>query len=460
MKNRLIVCIILLVLVLFILNISFVSSTFVCGFVSDSDKFSADWIEVKVYYAENELDFTNCQVSPENKFCCDLENISSVNFSVGKKVFAEISDLKTGVSGGPVFLYLTGEGYDLFPDMKLRETISLNISDNQIILNSSSFPLEFFSDNSFNNWSYKVSSSGESFERSLCESCNYSEFSIPLSKGKNEIYLTSNKTNHIDKSLVIYNLDYLEMGINIFCDGCKIKKNFWYVPSYKEITINSYLNSSHNISGDFLLYFPREWVLINSSNFADFSLTHKAIVEKIQNESFFSSNYTFKTPKKLIKQDYFISQKINGNSNLFKIRSFKFKFLPFYQKNNLEENYPIKILSQSSSGKEPIVLDFKKEGLETIAIFPKSDIKYSYSYIEFKKDIKKTNPEIKFNILSTLSEDEIDKIFLIFKVEKGKSIEVLYKDVPLQLAYHNEDNNYRYYSAYIYEKSPFIIKMR
>jgi hypothetical protein len=28
------------------------------------------------------------------QFCCDLENISSVQFSTGKKVFAEVYDLK------------------------------------------------------------------------------------------------------------------------------------------------------------------------------------------------------------------------------------------------------------------------------------------------------------------------------------------------------------------------------
>lgn len=459
MKNSLIICTILSVLALFILNLSFVSSTFVCGFVNDSDKFSADWIDVKVYYAENYLDFTNCQVNPENKFCCDLENISSVNFSVGKKVFAEIYDLKKGVFGGPVFLYLTGEGYDLFPDMKLREIISLNISDNQIILNSSSLHLIFFSDKNMDNLIYKMNYSKEAPKYDLCKSCNYSEFSIPLSKGKNEIYLISDTGNSVYKNASVYNLDYLETGINVFCEGCKIKKNFLYIPSSKEITINSYFNASHNISGEFLVYFPREWIFIDSSNFSDFSLTHSGIIEKVQDKSFFSVNYTLKAPKKIIKQDYIVYQDLNGYSNSFKIRSFRFKFLPFFKVHSFQENYPPGTLSQGTSAKEPIVLNFQEGVLDTIAIFPKLDVKSSHSYVDFKQNRKKYNAKIEFNILSTLSEKEIDKILLIFRVEKGKYLEVIHNDTLLLLDLYNEDNNYNYYSSYTKEKGTFTARV-
>ena len=77
--------------IVFIFNLNLVNSSFVCGYVGDSEEISADWANVKVYYAENVSDFTNCQISPENKFCCDLENISSVEFSAEKRVFAKFT---------------------------------------------------------------------------------------------------------------------------------------------------------------------------------------------------------------------------------------------------------------------------------------------------------------------------------------------------------------------------------
>jgi hypothetical protein len=85
----------------------------------------------------------------------------------------------------------------------------------------------------------------------------------------------------------IYNLDYLDIGVNIFCDKCKIKKNFLYIPSNEEVIINPYFNSSHNLSGEFLFYFPREWTIINSSDLSDFSLTHKGFIKQLKINHFF-----------------------------------------------------------------------------------------------------------------------------------------------------------------------------
>ena len=456
-------CLALAVFSLFVLNINLVNSSFVCGFVNDSNKLSADWANVQVYYAENISDSTNCQISPENKFCCDLENISSVQFSTGKKVFAEVYDLKRGLVAEPVSLYLTDEGYNIFPDMEVKKAVSLDIKDKNLFLNSSSVPVSFSSYKNFDKINYQINSSEGYFNGTLCENCNSSIFSIPLSKGKNEFILSSGyngQNEEVYERIYIYNLDYLDIGVNIFCDKCKIKKNFLYIPSNEEVIINPYFNSSHNLSGEFLFYFPREWTIINSSDLSDFSLTHKGFIKQVENQSFFSFNYTIKSPKKIIKQDYLVYQKINGYSDSTKVRAFRLKFLPFHKINSFQEDFPENVLEQSSSGSNPIILESENKYLETAAIFPKHEFPSSRSYIEFKDNKREKYKEIEFNILTTLPKKEIEKIFLIFKVEKDKSLEIVYKREPLLLKPYKEDPNYNYYSVYISENSPFTARVQ
>lgn len=448
---------------LFVFNINLVNSSFVCGFVNDSNKISADWANVKVYYAENISDFTNCQTSPENKFCCDLENISSVQFSTGKKVFAEVYDLKRGLVAEPVSLYLTDEGYNIFPDMKIKKAFSLNIKNKNLVLDSSSIPVTFSSYKNLDNLYYNINSSERQFNNTLCENCNFSIFSIPLSKGKNELILSSGyseESEELYERINIYNLDYLDIGVNVFCDKCKAKKNFLYIPSNQEVTINYYFNSSHNISGEFLFYLPRDWTLINSSDSSDFSLTHKGVIKRVEDQSFLSFNYTIKSPKKIIKQDYLVYQKINGYSDSTKVRAFRLKFLPFHKINPFQEDFPDNVLEQSSSESNPIILESENQYLETVAIFSKNEFTSSRSYIESKENKREKDKEIEFNILTTLPKKEIEKIFLMFKVEKDKSLEIVYMGEPLLLKLHKEDPNYNYYSVYLSENAPFTARIQ
>lgn len=48
-----------------------VSANFVCGQVSSIEDYSSNWMDVMVYYAENQNETTLCKVNPEGKFCCD-----------------------------------------------------------------------------------------------------------------------------------------------------------------------------------------------------------------------------------------------------------------------------------------------------------------------------------------------------------------------------------------------------
>jgi hypothetical protein len=452
---------ILVIFLILIINLSFVSSNFVCGFVNNSQEFSSSWANVVVYFEENKSDFTECKINPENKFCCDLDNISSVNFSVGKKVFAEVFDEKSGFVAGPVSLYLTDAGYDVFPEMKLEKALTATFSDKNIVVNKSSILINLSLAEKYNNLKYVLNSSEGYLEQEVCKNCTDFEFLVPLFKGKNELVLISNGSREISEKIVFYNLDYFNFNVDISCDKCKLKKKFFYVPSGEDIRVYSSFNSSHNISGDFLSCFPSQWVLLDSLKAEDFSVTHECFREQIINKKEFSVDYVVKTPKTFIKQDYIFYQKLNEYDSLTKIRVFKFKLIPFHKINSFEKNYSDEALAQRTSPEEPIVLSPKEDYLKLVAIFPKQEVLESYSDIRFETEKSGKEERHLFTILTTLSNSEIDRIFLIFNVKKGKSIEIYTNDGSkrIDLEVYEESSNYTSYSVSVNEKGPFQVRI-
>ncbi len=440
-----------------IFSISFVSSNFACGVVNSSESLSSSWADVIVYFEENKSDFTNCQVNPEGKFCCDLENISSVEFKVGKKIFAEVDDIKRGLVGGPVNTYVTDKGYDIFPDIQLKKIINFNLEEQGLYINKSSVSSNISLGKIYRELKYSINSSEGYIENKLCSNCNYSEFLINLSKGKNELIIFNPDNKIIIKNITLYNLDYLNLNLTIDCNKCKYKKNFIYVPSNEEMVIHSSFNSSHNISGNFLLYLPNEWSLMGSTNKVDFSKTHTGFVEEVLDKRDFSVNYKIKTKKSLIKQNYLIYQQINEYSKLTKVRTFNLRFIPINRNNLFEKNYPNYILEQYSSPKNPAILVTDKEYIQSAAIFTNKEVDGSYSYLDF--NLIKKGKEIKytFKIFTTIPKQEIENIFIVFKVEKNKILEATFNGSNLPLQFYKEDIDYNYYSIFTQEKGPFEV---
>ena len=438
-------------------SLSFVSPSFVCGVVDDSKDISSDWSRVVVYFEENKSDLTECRVNPEKKFCCDLENISSVNFSVGKKVFAEVFDLEKGIIGGPVYLFLTDKGYDIFPDMAIKEMVNSSLQKERIFLDKSYINLNIDNPQSPKELNYILSSSEGEFKGKLQDNSNISDFKIPIQKGKNQLIIYSEKTNEVYNQFSFYNLDYFNFNIEPFCKNCKKKKNFFYIDSKQIVTLMFGFNSSHNVSGDFLISFPRDWELINYSDIFDISLSHKAIKNIISDKKEFYVNYSFKLPKNTIKQDYFVYQQLGDYNSSNKLRSFKYNWIPFHKSNKMQESYQNNVLRKSISPKYPAVLNLEYDFIKTIALFPNKDIPESYSTLKYSEKIKKGRKTIFFEIFTTIQEKDLENIFIVFKVEKGKNITLSDSEKELELDFMNEDANYEYYSVYTTNKGPFNI---
>ncbi len=442
-----------------IFSLSFVSSNFVCGFVNNSQEFSSSWANVIIYPEENFSKIVHCSVSPENKFCCDLDEIPSFNYSVGKKIFAEVFDKEAGFVAGPVSLYLTGEGYDLFPQMNIQKAIILNSPEERIFVNKSFIILNISLEEHYNNLNYTLNHSYGFLEDQVCKDCTKVEFPVNLFKGRNEIILTSYGDRNISEKIIVYNLDYFNFSLNLSCDKCKSKPNYFFVPSQKNITFSSHFESSHNISGNFLFYFPSDWIFFNSSGLEDFSTTHKILSENIDNQKEFTIDYILQSPKAFIKKEYVFYQKFENYELISKARVFKFIFIPFHNKRPFINSHFNSPFIQKCSPKQPILLESAERYVKTAAIFPNKQILSSYSNLEFEKIKSGKNKGDYFTILTTIPERDIDKIFLVFKVEKGKSIEVFGNKDKVYLELYNEDSNHIYYSAYVYEKGPFKVNI-
>src|SRR4030042_4450255 len=97
-----------------------------CGQVNSTAGIEPQWMKVKIYGIDKNK-FTTCSVSPaENKFCCDIEAIyPPLNLPVGSQMNGEIFN-EEGYFAGPVSLYTSGEGYDVFPLMNLKKAIVIN----------------------------------------------------------------------------------------------------------------------------------------------------------------------------------------------------------------------------------------------------------------------------------------------------------------------------------------------
>lgn len=430
-----------------------IEGKFVCGYVNDSSESSSAWEKVIVYASENPLIVTNCKINPENKYCCDLDELN-LKINPGKKVFAEIYNQDTGLVAAPVSKYLTEEGYDIMPELNLEKAITLNWSHKSLVMNQSSISVNALLSKSYANMKYRIN---EGQNEQVCTNCTSIDFTIPLIKGKNEILITAYGNREISEKLIIYNLDYFNINFSIECNKCIKKEDVLYVPTLSDVIILSSFNSSHPISGDFLLYFPAEWGFNDSGLLRDYSLTHKILTENISEESYFFKNYNMQSPKTTFKREYFFNQKFENINFTKKVIVYRNNFFPFKRIKKFEKNYFTGYLNQKGSPDEPIIINSTVSYLKTVAIFPKTIIEESYSAIITDKKGK----ENYFSIYSTLSESEINSIFLVFHIEKGKNIELLDsfgKKVKLEL--YKQDTVYDYYSSFTNTKGPFIVNIQ
>jgi hypothetical protein len=449
-------------LFLIILEISLASASFACGYVNDSEKLSASWIEVMVYYDENPSDSVICKTSPENKFCCDLEQITSVTWETGKMVHAEVFNPELGYVAGPVSLFVTGEGYDVFPDMELKKAINFKQPLKTILVNDSEVFFNLSLGGNYNNLKYKL---GSKPEQGVCEDCSEPGFYIPnLEKGENEIELIAYNDvlgKNVSENFRVYSLDYLNILDSFECTKCKTIRNKVYVPSSSDVDLKLTLNASHNISGILNIYIPVDWSSEDDLLLEDYSPTHDKLKWKINDSSIASITIPLISSKIWFKRRDVFKYEISDFLKQRTVYIYRLtRIFPFSRHSSFTEDlYFENSLDEIASPIEPLILDSNEEIFEVVAIYPTENLENAHAYIIYKERRFFGRKYINFNLISNIPNTRIDKILFRFKIPKGKNFNFYKVKESVALNEYNQDSEYIYYEVYVGQKSFFKAKI-
>jgi hypothetical protein len=444
------------------LSSSLVSANFACGFVNDSSKLAASWTEVLISYDENPFDLIVCKTTPENKFCCDLETINSVDWSVGKLIHAEVFNSELGYIAGPVSRLTTEEGFDVFPDMQLRKAINFNKPLKTILINTSEVLFDLSIDQNYNNLKYKLNQNNEV---DICQGCTEAQFTIQeLSKGNNEIKLTVYNVDsgkEISETFFINSLNYLDIIDSFDCEKCEVKGKKVYIYSNSEVNLELKLSSSHDFSGIINIYFPTDWELDESFLSEDYSVSHDLFKWNINDSSNELISLPFTSSKTSFKRKESFKYEFSDFSKETKIFVYSIiKRLPFNRQKKFSNDFYFEdSLSEIISPAEPIILTPEQDIFELIAIYPKQESNNAYAYITYKQRNFFNRKYIKFNLLSNIASRKIEKILFRFKVPKEDSISFYYIKENINLEIYESDTVYNYYEAYVDKKGSFRIKI-
>ncbi len=457
---------IVFILFLTIVLTSNISANFVCGHLNDSSELSGSWINVLVYYDEKTSDITSCKTSPENKFCCDLQDIENVNWQVNKIVHGEVYLPDLGYIAGPVSLSTTENGYDLFPEMQLKKVFNFNQEFKKILVNESSVLFNLNIHENYNNLKYIVNENPLS-EVVVCESCSNAIFEVILEKGKNKITLTAYNLDNgreISEDFYIYSLDYLELIDDFQCKKCKNLNNNIYVPSHEKVNLSFKVNSSHPISGKIKIYHPIDWSISEEFLSKDYSLTHNLIEWEMKNDSNLHEKiYPFVSSGTWFKRRDNFKYEIQ-ESEISKIRKVLVhtltRFFPIrVEKRFSDDIYFEDSLNEIVSNLEPLILELDQELFEVIAIYPNTELYDAHAHIIYKERRFFNRRYITFNLLSTIPNYQIKNILIRFKVPKEDSFRFYYNKGDNSYSLYKEDLKYNYYQGEFSKKGSFNLKI-
>ncbi len=472
------------------------SANFVCGKVAPSeDGVSPSWFDVIVYYTDFPDEVTTCKISPaDNKYCCDPLQIKSVSWKIGRNISAEIFDLEKGYVAGPVSLIISGEGYDVFPEMQLEKALKIHSPDSGIYINESSVLLNVSVASRFNEIRYslkKIDDSGNfSLDNELiCSNCTEGIATLEnLDFGKYslEVFAINTNSENISERKNFSLLEYVELEREINCDALYSKKKDLcekgFVFSGQKVNITLILKMSHEASGVLEEYFPSDWIYDGSQDgvVEDFSDSHRVIKWNVDGKEV-KKSYSLTAPETFFAKKYYFQSRFESFlSEKEKIVVFRFyRIFPFPKKFLDKEMFKLyEVFYESASREHPVVMNIagNDSSIVEIAIFPATPVKKVHAFFHRNSKVKLKKAEKPFAIVSSIPDSKIDKILIRYRVKKTGGSEKDYlnstlfhyeinsyvqkkgKWVALQTKKYSEDNIYIYYEAYSDKKGLFAIK--
>lgn len=455
-----------LVVVVFLV-IPYVSANFVCGTINDYENISAAWFKVKIFYSQNPSQFTSCQVSPnENKFCCDPEEIKTVSWAIGKEINAKI--LQGNFVAPQKSLVISGEGYDVFPEMQLEKVITLHQPNKTIFLNQSSVFVNLSTIQNFNNLRYELQNPENSFNTQLCTNCNIAQFYLSnLTYGTHVLTIFANNSNgdQVNTTWKFTNLEYIHFGRKIECDRCG--DNFVHMGSIVNMTI--YLNLSHNATGELYDYFPSQWNFVGNSNLEEFGQNHGKVSWQISGKNI-QKNYQVQAPSLFIPRRYSFQTGFGdylGDKTPIIVRRF-YSVFPL-NINFIQDAFPniFSVFFVQVSPENPFVMRPNHETIVQVALFPNESVDNTYGYIREEEEHTLTGALFNFKVGSNVNPVQT---FVQFRIEKPSNI-IRVKNASLYnydyiedtwneilSSPYEEDDSYVYFQSTTSQKSIFAIK--
>lgn len=414
----------------FLLTFQRVSASFACGQVEVNEgDFVPSWLNVEVYYNEKPLNVTSCKVSPDDlKFCCDLLDIKTVNWQVGKTVSANVLDLENGYFSLPSSTFVSGEGFDVFQILNAQKGIDLVYPEKKAFLEVNDLELYLTSADVFDNIGANLSLENFSILNFSCNDCN--DLNISLidleygfykfdSKVENELYSFSESFNFT----LLEDIDFFRV---FDCAGCPQTR---FRPEQR-VNVSVDMNLSHHASGRLLEIIPKEFEAISDEGVLEpFSDTHNALVWEVDGSEI-RRNYTLIMPDRFFSARYLMKSSFEGiDGNEKEIVVSRFWILDFFSKlrkmatpnENLSE---IKFFPKVSVI-EPLVYDPIADYVDELAIFTKNYnknvyLKFSDRFIplEFEDEI---GGEYKiFSFSTNINYEKITNVSFKFKLNNSE----------------------------------------
>jgi hypothetical protein len=430
-----------------------VSANFVCGVVEENEEMSGGWLSIIAYYSENPTIFTNCNTNPENKYCCDMEEIGEIKWKSGKEVSVEAFDEKTSLVGGPVKTILTEQGLDLLPNIFLEKGIIIEDYE-KVMVNKTSTNFYIALANAFDGLEYSIFNNQSIVDSGvICRNCNGANFSLVLPKGKNEIIFSAIGKRNMTRKIIIYSLDYLSLERVLEGKSCKNGTKDSRIISGQEVKIKLKLSSSHDIEGILFDYFPSSWNILKEKDLVeDFSLSHKKISFSFSGKNI-EREYSLIAPKILLNKNYNFTSGFEDKIYSSKVFVFPWsiwpKFFSSSEELNLTNNYFENEKGFSISPTNPLVRIIKGEVIELVAIYPKKEmISPSFRLSYYNEE---------YFLITSIKQEDIERIIVRYKMPKGKEAEVYQGKVKIYPNITRTHNLFDYYDFELIEKGKFSI---
>ena len=452
------------IIFLFMLFLSpLVSAKFVCGVVDDAYDVSANWESVRIFY-EGVEDYAYCDVSPsDNKYCCDMDEIESKSWKIGDEVFSEVLNLESGYFALPVSIVLTGEGYDIFPELDLTKAIDIFSPVKSVIFSNDSFLL-------IANFSspYNYVELEKNDERDvLCLNCSFLNKSIELNFGFNELTLISSfNNNSFFENLDLWVVGSYDFERDFFCDDCSggVKQG-----SVVNMSLN--LNVSEDLRDVYFIeYVPAEWeILETDGEIREHGLDSNIIVWNFTGSQG-SFNYKVQAPESGFFPNNYVFKSELGGSVLAEDDILVYEFVKIFSssggggRSNKEKRKKFKEIDKNM----PIVIKDYKKNIEKIVVIPKKElnaVEIALVDIDNPKDI--SNIIDSFGLDADFQVEDIDKVYIEFKVRrffhwgnryKGVKAYTIDKNLEgVDLEMYKEDEQYYYYKGYLNPGKKIVI---